>query len=243
MASEQAWLAGLHSAIGPPEMATRTRPEVTQQASSARFAMIPRGSVEPACCFGRWRGRLSPQCNGARGACPLPGISSQSWVATSCDLWRRPRWEVAADYWEEGLVMTTPLNLSSTSVTLGHHTLTDQLSLPRTPNAAVVDLRRVDRGGGEALGCADIPSHGLPAVMDSRCSWLRRFLRHPATAATTEVAVSVGSDALTGRHSRQWLGMSLRCWWASRPTGCGGLGRSKVPNHRPRDARRPRSRT
>lgn len=176
-----------------------------------------------------------------RGACHLPGISSQSWVATSCDPWHRPRWAVAADDWEEGLVMATLLNLSSTAVTMGHHTLTDQLSLPRTPNGAVVDLRRVDRGGGEALGCADITSPGLPAVMDSRCSWLRRFLRHPATAATTEVAVSVGRDALTGRHSRPWLGMRLRrCCWASQPTGCGGLGRSKVvPNHRHCDARRP----
>lgn len=38
----------MHSAIGPPETATRTRPEVTPQASNARFVMILRGPVEPA---------------------------------------------------------------------------------------------------------------------------------------------------------------------------------------------------
>jgi hypothetical protein len=110
----------------------------------------------------------------------------------------------AADDWEEGLMMTTPLNLPGTSATMGRHILKDHLLLLRTPNGAVVDLRRVDRGSGDALGCADIPGHGLPAVMANRGNSLRRFLRHLAPAATTEAAVSAGTGAMAGGRSRPW---------------------------------------
>jgi hypothetical protein len=108
----------------------------------------------------------------------------------------------AADDWEEGLMMTTPLNLPGTSATTSRHTLKDHLSLLRTPNGAVVDLRRVDRGGGDASGCADTPGHGLPAVMDRRGSSLHRFLRHLTPAATTKAAVSARRGAMAGRRSR-----------------------------------------
>jgi len=52
----------LHSAIGPPKMATPTRPEATQQASYARFAMILH-EVCRACSAGLGSGEDASRLN------------------------------------------------------------------------------------------------------------------------------------------------------------------------------------